>query len=196
MDMRKKKKTFKLLSLVLIISICTAMTGCTDILSAYLPQQSSITIDDVPEYDGQPYVIINGNVPSFTDEEYEQDTFEYYNSLDYLGRCTYAYANIGEELMPTEPRGSIGQVKPTGWHLVKYDFIDGKYLYNRCHLIGYQLTGENANENNLITGMLKITLDRRPDAAPVVFHRHSVKLLKDAKIKVEKEEFEALKGIE
>ena len=152
MDMRKKKKTFKLLSLVLIISICTAMTGCTDLLSAYLPQQSSITIDDIPEYDGQPYVIINGNVPSFTDEEYEQDTFEYYNSLDYLGRCTYAYANIGEELMPTEPRGSIGQVKPTGWHLVKYDFIDGKYLYNRCHLIGYQLTGENANENNLITG--------------------------------------------
>ncbi len=107
---------------------------------------------DPSEYSGVPYVEQNGNVPYFTEEEYTTESFEIYQPLDYLGRCGVAYACIGEDIMPTEERGSIGQVRPSGWHTVKYDIVDGRYLYNRCHLIGYQLAGENANECNLITG--------------------------------------------
>ncbi len=106
----------------------------------------------VKEYADAAYIVLDDNIPSFTVEELQQAPFEYYSELDYLGRCGPATAMIGQELMPTEERGSIGQVKPTGWHTVKYDVVDGKYLYNRCHLIGYQLTGENANEKNLMTG--------------------------------------------
>ena len=95
---------------------------------------------------------LNGNVPFFTQEELTAGSFEEYSPLDELGRCGTAYACIGADLMPTEPRGAIGQVKPSGWKTAKYDFVDGKYIYNRCHLIGFQLTGENANEGNLITG--------------------------------------------
>lgn len=99
------------------------------------------------------YTIVNNNIPLFTDEE-KQNTqaFEYYSDLDSLERCGAAYANICKEIMPTEERGEIGMVKPTGWHTVKYDCVDGKYLYNRCHLIAFCLAGENANEKNLITG--------------------------------------------
>lgn len=111
----------------------------------------SYDIENLPEYDGNSYVIVNDNNPYFKEEEYTTDSFEKYSELDSLGRCGVAYANISKELMPTEKRGSIGSIKPSGWHTVKYDHIDGKYLYNRCHLIGYQLTGENANEKNLIT---------------------------------------------
>lgn len=100
----------------------------------------------------EPYVEINGNVPFFSEQEFTQEPFEQYADLDDLGRCGQAYANICEDIMPTEERGEIGMVKPTGWHTVKYDCVDGNYLYNRCHLIGYQLAGENANEKNLITG--------------------------------------------
>lgn len=106
----------------------------------------------VPEFSGEPYVVIHDNQPDFTEEEKTTESYERYSDLDSLGRCGVAEANIGQDLMPTEKRGAIGQVKPTGWHTVKYDQVDGKYLYNRCHLIGYQLTGENANEKNLITG--------------------------------------------
>lgn len=106
----------------------------------------------VPEYSGQAYVPVNDNVPFFNEEELTTESFEIYGELDSLGRCTAASASVGQDLMPTAERGSIGQVKPTGWHTVKYDNVDGKYLYNRCHLIGYQLTAENANEENLITG--------------------------------------------
>lgn len=106
----------------------------------------------VPEFFGEPYVVIHDNQPDFTEEEKTTESYEHYSDLDSLGRCGVAEANIGQNLMPTEKRGAIGQVKPTGWHTVKYDQVDGKYLYNRCHLIGYQLTGENANEKNLITG--------------------------------------------
>lgn len=107
----------------------------------------------LPDFTGEPYVILNNNVPGFTDEEREsKEPFEQYSELDALGRCQRAYANICQELMPEEERGTIGQIKPSGWQLVKYDIVDGKYLYNRCHLIGYQLAGENANEKNLITG--------------------------------------------
>ena len=101
---------------------------------------------------GEAYVGVNGNVPEFTDADMTTDSFETYSDLDELGRCGVAYACVGRDLMPTEKRGKIGSVKPSGWHSVKYDFVDGKYLYNRCHLIGYQLTAENANKKNLITG--------------------------------------------
>ena len=112
---------------------------------------SSSNMEDIADYNGNSYVIVNDNNPYFKEEEYTTDSFEKYSELDSLGRCGVAYANISKELMPTEKRDSIGFIKPSGWHTVKYDHIDGKYLYNRCHLIGYQLTGENANEKNLIT---------------------------------------------
>ena len=110
-------------------------------------------------YDGKPYVVINDNNPDFTEADMTTASFESYGELDGLGRCTTAYANIGKDLMPTEKRGSIGEVKPTGWQTAKYDNVDGKYLYNRCHLIGYQLTGENANAKNLITGTRYLNVD-------------------------------------
>ena len=110
-------------------------------------------------YDGKPYVVINDNDPDFTDADMTTTSFESYGELDGLGRCTTAFANIGKDLMPAEKRGSIGEVKPTGWQTAKYDNVDGKYLYNRCHLIGYQLTGENANAKNLITGTRYLNVD-------------------------------------
>lgn len=112
----------------------------------------STTLANIPAYSGNSYVAINGNVPSFSDSDLTTTSFERYSDLDSLGRCGVAFANVGKDLMPTEKRGAIGQVKPSGWHTIKYDIVDGKYLYNRCHLIGYQLTAENANEINLITG--------------------------------------------
>ena len=117
------------------------------------------TTDDVPAYAEEPYVVVNDNVPGFTKKELTTTAFEYYSSLDSLGRCDLAYANVCEEIMPTEERSEIGSVKPTGWHTVKYDCVDGKYLYNRCHLIGYQLSGENANNKNLITGTRYLNVD-------------------------------------
>lgn len=103
-------------------------------------------------YTGSPYTVLNDNVPDFPESDFNTESFETYGELDSLGRCSEAYANIGKDFMPTEERGSIGEIKPSGWHTVKYDCVDGNYLYNRCHLIGYQLTAENANEQNLITG--------------------------------------------
>lgn len=113
--------------------------------------QVSYDLASIPEYSNANYVVLNNDEPNFTESDYTTDSFERYSELDSLGRAKVAYANIGVDLMPTEERGSIGQVKPSGWHLVKYDIVNGKYLYNRCHLIGFQLTGENANEKNLIT---------------------------------------------
>lgn len=111
------------------------------------------SVEDVPEYEGQIYVVINENQPGFTEEELNNtESYESYSNLDDLGRCGVAEACIGQDIMPTEKRGAIGQVKPTGWHTVKYDSVDGLYLYNRCHLIAYELAAENANEKNLITG--------------------------------------------
>ena len=112
----------------------------------------SYTIEGLPEYSGDLYVVINENQPSFPEEDKNTDAFEQYSELDILGRCGAAYANLGQELMPTEDRESISSVKPSGWVQGSYDFVDGKSLYNRCHLIGFQLAGENANELNLITG--------------------------------------------
>lgn len=112
----------------------------------------SISLDSIPAYSGQPYVEINNNVPDFTDADMQTASYEDYSELDRLGRCGVANAIVGVDLMPTEERGAIGQIRPSGWHTIKYEGIDGNYLYNRCHLIGYQLSGENANEKNLITG--------------------------------------------
>lgn len=118
-----------------------------------------VSPETIPEYSGEPYIVLNNNIPSFTDEEMTTASFELYGDLDSLGRCTAAYANVGTDLMPTEKRGSISSVKPTGWHSVQYDNVDGKSLYNRCHLIGFQLTGENANKKNLITGTRYLNVD-------------------------------------
>ena len=116
--------------------------------------------ETVPVYSGEPYTELNGNIPYFTDREKTEDVFEHYSDLDTLGRCGAAYANIYKELMPTEKRGEIGMIKPTGWHTVRYDdIISDKYLYNRCHLIGFQLAGENANEKNLVTGTRYMNVD-------------------------------------
>lgn len=117
------------------------------------------TLDEIPEYSGASYVKVNNNEPFFSEDDMITNAFENYSDLDPLGRCGVAYANIGRELMPTEERGAIGSVKPSGWQTVKYDCVDGKYLYNRCHLIGYQLSGENANEKNLITGTRYLNVD-------------------------------------
>ena len=147
----------------LAMVICLALTmqfasGCGTTESAQSTQKNATTIAEtfdfaaVPAYDGKAYVTVNDNVPFFTEEELSSASYETYGELDPLGRCTVCVASVGQDLMPAEERGNIGAVKPTGWHTVKYDFVDGKYLYNRCHLIGYQLTGENANEKNLITG--------------------------------------------
>lgn len=113
-----------------------------------------VNLNNISEYNGSPYISLNANMPYFTDEEkLITELFENYSNLDSLGRCGVAFANICKEIMPTEERGTIGQVRPSGWHTVKYNgVVDGNYLYNRCHLIGYQLAGENANELNLITG--------------------------------------------
>ena len=110
------------------------------------------SIEEIPPFSGEAYVAVNGNMPFFVEEEYTTESYEYYSELDDLGRCGMTMACIGIDIMPTEERGSIGSVKPSGWKSVKYDIVDGKYLYNRCHLIGFQLAGENANKCNLITG--------------------------------------------
>ncbi len=110
-------------------------------------------IVDVPDYiEGETFAVINDNIPYFTEEDLTTESFEYYSPKDKYGRCGMAFANICTEIMPTEPRGAIGSVKPSGWHTIKYDFLPDRYLYNRCHLIAYQLAGENANDQNLITG--------------------------------------------
>lgn len=140
---------------VLSIVVCTA--GCSDLeqlleVDSSAQVQSAATLAEVPEYSGDPYVEINDNQPEFEDYELTTEAFEEYSELDELGRCGTAEACVGEETMPTEERGNISSVKPTGWKNKDYDNVDGGRLYNRCHLIGFQLTGENANEKNLITG--------------------------------------------
>ena len=126
------------------------VTSATDVPTG--ESTSAFSFREIPAYSGTPYTEVNGNKPYFTEEDLTTQSFETYSELDSLGRCGVAYANVGQDLMPTEPRGEIGAVKPTGWHLVKYDNVDGKYLYNRCHLIAYMLAAENANPQNLITG--------------------------------------------
>ena len=155
---RRSKKYIKRIIVILILLIVVEIANYykDDILkitNAYLYDEYVETYneDEIPEYSGYNYVILNNNVPSFSDDELTSTSYESYSQLDSLNRCGVAIASIGKDLMPTEERGSIGMIKPSGWHTVKYDIVNGKYLYNRCHLIGYQLTGENANEKNLIT---------------------------------------------
>ena len=141
-----------LLSGVLVLSLL--LSGCELGLSQENQQASavSVSLEEVPAYSGSPYVELDGNLPGFSLEERTTNSFETYSTLDALGRCGPAYACIGQDLMPTEDRESISSVRPTGWVQAEYDFVEGGSLYNRCHLIGFQLTGENANEENLITG--------------------------------------------
>ena len=149
--------------LILVSVIGLAFAGCnindlnlfgtSDNVKVYDKNDRSIpvNIEDVPKYRGIPYVEINNNKPSFSEKD--KDRVEEYSKLDKLGRCGPAFANVGKELMPTSPRESIRDVRPSGWHTVKYDgIIEDRYLYNRCHLIAFMLAGENANERNLITG--------------------------------------------
>lgn len=136
------------------VSNNSGVSESTVTAQASTSKKASFSIKDVPEYDGNASVEVNGNKPYFTAKEKEKTySFESYHKLDKLGRCGVAYANVSKDTMPTEERGAIGQVKPTGWHTVKYTgVVDGNYLYNRCHLIAYCLTAENANKKNLITG--------------------------------------------
>ncbi|WP_370811759.1 DNA/RNA non-specific endonuclease [Butyricicoccus pullicaecorum] len=146
-----KKRLFTVALLLIMV-----LSGCAPVAS---DTADVVALSDVPEFSGEPYVVINDNEPSFPAEDFTSEGFEEYSPLDDLGRCGVAYANVGLETMPTEERGSISNVKPTGWKSVQYDFVDGKSLYNRCHLIGFQLTGENANRQNLITGTRYMNVD-------------------------------------
>ena len=177
--MKRAVRAFALLFMTLILVSCDVQTEESTLVVDYNvaeaepetveaeepPVQEDITPEDIasadpvidtgeiPAYSGEAYAEINGNVPYFTDSELSTTSYEYYSELDSLGRCGVCVANIGTDIMPTEERGEIGNIKPTGWHTVKYsEIIEGNYLYNRCHLIGFQLAGENDNEKNLITG--------------------------------------------
>ena len=167
-------KRISILLLSLLLALCLPLSGCAE---EQLPSSSEPAVSAAAQTESSPeetnatgsssewtdielpavndeeaYTVINGNLPYFTESDYTTEAFETYSELDELGRCGVAYANICTELMPTEPREDIGSVHPTGWQSVEYDFVDGQHLYNRCHLIGFQLAGENANERNLITG--------------------------------------------
>ena len=148
----------KILLIIINLILVVTLSGCSTAESKpagtnNTNDKTQLITENIPDYTDKVYVEINGNKAEFSDEDKKRtDAFEQYSDLDELGRCGVAYANICKELMPTEKRGSIGLVKPSGWQLAKYDSVDGKYLYNRSHLIGFQLAGENANKKNLITG--------------------------------------------
>lgn len=144
-EIQKSSVTAFVFTLLLVFTACKSGTSVADLAKI--------------EYQQESFIEINGNDPQFSNDEITTESFERYSDLDALGRCGTAIACIGKDIMPTEERGAIGQVKPSGWQLVKYDIVDGKYLYNRCHLIGYQLSGENANEKNLITGTRSMNVD-------------------------------------
>ena len=137
----------------LLLTCCLLVSGCSG------GSTPIVSLDSIPAYSGDPYVDINGNVPFFEESDLTTTSYEEYGELDYLNRCGEVSACVGVETMPTEERGSIGHVKPSGWQTAKYDCVDGKYLYNRCHLIGFQLTGENARAENLITGTRYLNVD-------------------------------------
>lgn len=152
-----KRRRYRYAGILIFIILSTFLVGCSlDYSSENVKNNSkeniSFSLEEIPEFNGSPYILINNNMPEFDKEDYTTEAFENYSELDKLGRCGSAFANVCKEIMPTEERGAIGMIKPSGWQTVKYDFVDGKYLYNRCHLIGYQLSGENDNEKNLITG--------------------------------------------
>lgn len=152
--MKKKQLTLGSVVVILLLLVIYFLLPSPEI-----PEIPTISLDQVPAFSGEPFVVLGGNIPQFTENDYTTDSFEEYGALDALERCTYTIACIGRDLMPTQERGSISHIKPTGWHSVKYDFVDGKSLYNRCHLIGHQLSGEDANERNLITGTRYMNVD-------------------------------------
>ena len=154
-----QKITKKIAAFVMALCLCMGLVPFSVFPGAVQEVSAQLQSEDIPSYTGSPYTQINDNVPDFPLDDYTTEAFETYSDLDELGRCGVAYANVCQELMPTQKRGKIGQVKPSGWQTAKYDSVDGKYLYNRCHLIGYQLTGENANEKNLITGTRYLNVD-------------------------------------
>lgn len=146
---RKKKIKFFVGVIVIVAAIVLAVAMVYHISN----DSSNKVVSEIPAYSGIAYVKINNNVPFFNANEITTNSFEKYSNLDTLGRCGIAYACLSQELMPDDERGAIGSVKPTGWHTVKYpSVIEDNYLYNRCHLIAWCLSGENANEKNLITG--------------------------------------------
>ena len=143
----------RLFLLPLLLAVAVGLAGCElNIPTAPATSAAPVSLEDIPAYTGSPYIALNGNQPEFEEGDLSSESFETYSPLDSLGRCGPAYACIGQDLMPTEDRESISGVHPTGWVQAEYDTVDGGSLYNRCHLIGFQLTGENANEENLITG--------------------------------------------
>ena len=150
-------KINRILAMLILIGLIIGLPGLT-LTKAHAKS-------DIPAYTGTASAVLNGNVPTFSASEITTASYEQYGALDSLGRCTTAVACIGQDIMPTEPRGSIGTVKPTGWNQNKYPGLvdsDPPYLYNRCHLIGYQLTGEDANEKNLVTGTRYMNVDGMP----------------------------------
>lgn len=161
------KKDFKLYSYfyLILFFVLILLSGCSDLsetssLSSTSNSQSiNVDLSSIPAYSGSAYIEINNNIPYFTADEITTNSYEFYSELDGLGRVGYAEACVGLDLMPTEERGNISEVKPTGWHSSQYDFVNGKSLYNRCHLIGFQLTGENANAQNLMTGTRYLNVD-------------------------------------
>ena len=143
----------RLFLLPLLLAVAVGLAGCElNIPTAPATSAAPVSLEDIPAYTGSPYIALNDNQPEFEEGDLSSESFETYSPLDSLGRCGPAYACIGQDLMPTEDRESISGVHPTGWVQAEYDTVDGGSLYNRCHLIGFQLTGENANEENLITG--------------------------------------------
>ena len=154
MRKRTERKIRKLLILIILVCLLDLLYyAYPDLFNkiSFANADRYDSISEALEYKGKGYAIINDNNPNFEEKDKTTTSFEKYSRLDLLGRCGVAYANIGIDLMPTKEREYIGNVKPTAFQISKYDFIEGKYLYNRCHLIGYQLTGENANKRNLIT---------------------------------------------
>jgi len=179
-------KNNKLLAILLVILLCTACssnsgTTATETTTEFITEITTtneateiikdtittdvpttervVSVNNIPEFSGKAYITLNNNKPEFSEREITTKAFENYTTLDNLGRCGVAFACLGIETMPTEERGEIGMIKPSGWHLKKYDCVDGKYLYNRCHLIGFQLSGENANERNLVTGTRYLNIE-------------------------------------
>ncbi len=152
-------KKLRVLLLSLLLLIATSFSACTQVVTNETQTTKEVQTQESTVSSDTPYITLNNNVPEFTKKDYTTKSFENYSELDSLGRCGVAFANVGQDLMPTEKRGSISSVKPTGWHSTKYDCVDGKYLYNRCHLIGYQLTAENANNKNLITGTRYLNIE-------------------------------------
>lgn len=145
------RKSLVFLAVVLILALDRYLASSQQTASENTKVES-VSLEEIPEYDGDPYVVVEDNEPEFEEEDMTTQSFEEYSELDDLGRCHEAYANVSLDTMPVEERGNISSVIPSGWENQEYDFVDGGYVYNRCHLIGYQLTGENANEKNLITG--------------------------------------------